>query len=185
MYSKYLTLSIIYLIINCLHVFSQSDSTIYIKKDYLILNNDTINRVDAEGKKQGMWVEYKVFNIYLIPTETNRSDNNDLYKWINDTVIESNNYQISFMGNYVDNKKVGTWYGLNNGNVNKICHFYNGNPTKAFCIYYDNGFPKMLGIQISDLEFDVFKYKLDGCLIEKKLYSVSAIKSLFSPPSYP
>lgn len=79
---------------------------------------DTINKVDAEGHKQGKWVV------------TNKIKNLPDYK--DDQKVEE--------GMYADNKKTGIWKEYYpNGNVKNKITFENNRPNGYAIMYHDNG----------------------------------------------
>src|SRR5437868_2470168 len=79
---------------------------------------DTINKIDAEDKKQGKWIV------------TNKIKN--LPDYAEDQKVEE--------GVYTDNKKTGIWkeYYPNGGLKNKIT-FVNNRPNGYAIMYHDNG----------------------------------------------
>ena len=87
-------------------------------QSYELLNKDTINVVDQEGKKQGRWI---VLNkVKKLPDYTDEQK------------VEEGKYQ--------DNKKEGIWkeYYPNNNLKNKIT-FENNRPNGYAIMYHDNG----------------------------------------------
>ncbi len=89
-----------------------------IAQSYELLNNDTINKVDVEGKKQGFWIIF------------NRTKKLPDYK--DDQKVEE--------GKYLDSKKEGLWKEFfANGNVKNKITFKGNRPNGYAIIYHDNG----------------------------------------------
>jgi hypothetical protein len=83
-------------------------------------NRDTINMINAEGKKQGHWVVL------------GRSKPKDGY--MPEQKIEE--------GNYKDNKKTGIWTQYyKNGNVKNVLTFEEGRPNGPAKTFYESGKP--------------------------------------------
>ncbi|MCE3228913.1 MAG: repeat variant [Bacteroidetes bacterium] len=94
-------------------------------QSYEIYNNDTINRVDIDGKKQGKWA---VFG-----------------KMKPGTCYKEN--QIIEKGLYKDNRKTGIWSDFYcNGSYRSILNFVNGRPDGEALMYHDNGIISEKGI---------------------------------------
>ena len=83
-------------------IFSQS---------YLVYEGDTVNVVDANGMKQGLWLNF-----------------------------DSSNSKVIEKGTYKDNKKDGEWIQFfPNGNLKHKINFRGGIANGAAMFYYENG----------------------------------------------
>lgn len=81
-------------------------------------NNDTINRIDGEGKKQGKWILY------------GKTKPGTCYK--PEQEVEKGAYQ--------DNRKTGIWIEFFcNGNMKNKLTFNNGRPDGYAIMYHENG----------------------------------------------
>jgi antitoxin component YwqK of YwqJK toxin-antitoxin module len=69
-----------------------------------------------------------------------------------------------------------------NGKLWKRVIFSNDNPVGDFHFYYESGIPKIIGIQISDVEFRILKFSEDGCIVSDEKYPISLVKQLLSAP---
>ena len=99
------------LIIVCLTVSVQAQS-------FEFLGKDTINKTDADGKKQGRWILYGKHK----PESCYKAD------------------QKAEEGKYQDNRKVGIWTEYYcNGNMKNKLTFVNGRPDGYAWIYHENG----------------------------------------------
>ncbi len=99
---KYI-LPLIFIIVFNLNSFSQK---------FVLFKGDTINRVDKNNLKQGLWIYF-----------------NDNYK-----------NKIYQKGYYKDGKKEGSWYTYyKNGNLNSEMEFKNNRQNGKVSIYYKNG----------------------------------------------
>ncbi len=106
---------------------------------YEIVNNDTINKIDSEGRKQGKWIifgKHKAGSCYQAEQKVEE-------------------------GKYVDNKKNGLWieYYCNGKLKNKI-QYVNGRPDGYCIIYHENGKIQEEGQWSSKLNKWVGKYRL-------------------------
>ncbi len=91
---------------------------ISVAQSYELLNNDTINLIDAAGKRQGKWV--------ILNKMVHRPD------YADDQKVEE--------GKYTDSKKVGIWKEYYpNKSVKSVITFENNRPNGYAKMYHDNG----------------------------------------------
>jgi len=87
-------------------------------QSYEIYNNDTINFIDGEGKRQGWWIIF------------GRMKKDPAFK--DDQKVEE--------GKYVDNKKIGIWKEyFPNGNKKSEITWENNRPNGYAIMYFENG----------------------------------------------
>ncbi len=85
---------------------------------YEIIGNDTLNKIDGEGKKQGKWILF------------GRHKPGTCYQ--NEQKVEE--------GKYADNRKTGTWVEFYcNGNMRNKLTFVNGRPDGYAIMFHENG----------------------------------------------
>jgi antitoxin component YwqK of YwqJK toxin-antitoxin module len=83
-----------------------------LSQSFKIHENDTINRVDANNKKQGKWIYF----------------------------FKNNPSEIEKTGIYADNRKKGVWITYySNGNLKSEITYKNNRPDGHAKIYYENG----------------------------------------------
>jgi len=104
----------------------------------LFQSNDTINKIDADGRKQGKWIifgKHKPGTCYQPEQKVEE-------------------------GNYIDNKKNGLWIEYYcNGNLKSKIQYVNGKPDGYCILYYENGKIQEEGQWSSKLNRWVGKYK--------------------------
>lgn len=87
-------------------------------QSYEILNNDTINRIDEQGRRQGHWIIF------------GRMEKNPAYK--DDQKVSE--------GNYIDNKKTGKWIEFfPTGKKKSEITWENNRPNGYAIMYFENG----------------------------------------------
>ncbi len=87
-------------------------------QSFLLLNGDTINRIDANNLRQGHW---KMYGKML-----------DEQRYKPDQVIEE--------GEFINNKKQGIWTKyFPSGKVHTIINYVNNRPNGSYKVYYENG----------------------------------------------
>jgi antitoxin component YwqK of YwqJK toxin-antitoxin module len=93
-------------------------SSLAFSQAYELNGKDTINRVDAAGKKQGKWIYFGRHR----PGSCQKPD------------------QKAEEGRFTDNKKTGIWNEYHcNGNLKSRLTFVNGKPDGYCWIYHENG----------------------------------------------
>lgn len=87
-------------------------------QSFELLNRDTINLTDAQGKRQGKWIIYgKMKNLPNFPPEAKVEE-----------------------GKYLDSRKTGPWKEYYaNGNVKNKITFENNRPNGYAIMYHENG----------------------------------------------
>lgn len=87
-------------------------------QEFVVLGNDTVNRTDANGRRQGKWIVFGSSR----PGEC----------WATDQKVEE--------GRYTDGKKTGIWFEYYcNGNVKARVTFSNGRPGGPVKLFHENG----------------------------------------------
>ncbi|MGZ3932698.1 MAG: toxin-antitoxin system YwqK family antitoxin, partial [Bacteroidia bacterium] len=87
-------------------------------QSFSVYKDDTINRTDTDGKKQGKWLIY------------GGTKQASCYR--DSQVVES--------GTYLNNRKTGIWYQYYcNGFMKNMLTFKNGRPEGECCMFYSNG----------------------------------------------
>ena len=149
----------------CLNIKSQS---------YEIKNGDTLNLIDAAGKKQGKWIYMGIHK----PGTCHKLDQK----------VEE--------GEYKDHKKTGIWLEyFCNGNIKNKLTFVNGRPEGPAIIYRNNGTVLEKGEWktnrwVGNHKFfhengkvDEYTIGEDGKTIDKKTYKEAPQKPIYSDPT--
>lgn len=140
------TLFTILLILLCSLVFAQP------YKNYKIFEGDTINRVDAMGKKQ----KYFILFGEDVPNAKGFAANQKVEE-----------------GKYKDNRKVDLWkkYYVN-GKLRSEIEFRSGRPSGKYITYYDNGKIEEQGTWLRNRQKDEFKrFHKNGKLAQSKVFN--------------
>jgi len=171
--------------------FSQNDLIIE-QKDCIIFQNDTLNKTDSNGLKQGKWIEYVVYSI---------TTNTVNCYWASDKKhVRCNHgskdknvsilYNIVGLGLYKDNMKEGVWRAyytesslqkeINSiwrkavdsvfsyeGTLKKEINYVKGKPVGRVFVYWESGRIKYQGIiKEGEDEFKLTLYSEDGKVID-------------------
>lgn len=162
--------------------YCQND-TLIINNDYVIFRGDTINKVDSNGMKQGLWLYYNFTEPIYQQT---------IWDFIEDTVVITSDidsistlkygkHEIIGMGYYRNNLKQGIWKGYyENRNIRKIFNFVNDTVSGEFYYYYKNGNLKYKGnIANYNEHCKIDVYSKSSELIREDYLSIEELKKIF------
>lgn len=126
---------------------------------------DTMNMIDHNGMKQGLWLEdFKRCKFYH---QTKPKE--EIFDW-------PECIRIKLYGKYINDKRDGIWKAYyQNGNIRENFNYKNGELKGDFYLYYENGKLKMYGKQISSDEFEISRYNEQGILLIRQIQKSSEI----------
>jgi len=159
-----------------------AQDTLIIKEGFVLLGKDTLNKTDDHNMKQERWIEFQrtslLYDLVDNINTTNHIINESEYVLTN--VLEPENYIITMSGKYKNNKKEGIWQSFyKGGGLWKKVKYKKGKIVGNFYFFYENGNPKIVGIEKSDSTFLVKTFDEKNYLLNERRYKIEEIQNLF------